>query len=125
MIDIEAALTVWLQDAFEGVHASTETPPDLERRLPWLQVERLGGPYDGFRRDQPIVDITSFAATGTAASDLALLVQQALHDQLQGATAGGAVFARVQTRTGPHKVPYDNPNLRRYEATYAFVVHPA
>ncbi|SET48244.1 hypothetical protein [Nonomuraea wenchangensis] len=125
MIDVEAALVAWLENNVAGVHASTETPSDLDDRLPWLQVVRLGGPYDGFRRDQPTVDISAFAATGPAASDLALQVQEALHTQLWGATTGGAVFSRVETRTGPHKVPYDNPALRRYEATYAFVIHPA
>lgn len=125
MIDVEAVLVAWLEDNVAGVRASTETPSDLDDRLPWLQVIRLGGPYDGFRRDQPTVDISAFAATGPAASDLALQVQEALHTQLWGATTGGAVFSRVETRTGPHKVPYDNPGMRRYEATYAFVIRPA
>lgn len=125
MIDIEAVLIAWLEDTFDDVRASTETPSDLDDRLLWLQVVRLGGAYDGFRRDQPAVDIAAFAATGPAASDLALQVQDALHTQLRGAVTGGAVFSRVETRTGPHKVPYDNPNMRRYEATYGFVVHPA
>jgi hypothetical protein len=125
MIDVEAVLIAWLESTVEDVRASTETPSDLEDRLPWLQVRRIGGPYDGFRRDQPVVDITSYAATGPDASDLALLVQQLLHERLWGATTSGAVISRVETRTGPHWVPYDNPNLRRYEATYAFVVHPA
>ncbi|MGI5274872.1 hypothetical protein ACQEUU_37465 [Nonomuraea sp. CA-218870] len=125
MIDVEAALIAWLEGTLDDVRASTETPSDLDDRLPWLQVVRLGGPYDGFRRDQPAVDISAFAVTGPAASDLALQVQKALHTQLWGATTGGAVFSRVETRTGPHKVPYDNPNMRRYEATYAFVIRPA
>lgn len=124
MIDVEAALIAWLEDNVEGVHASTETPSDLDDQLPWLQVRRVGGPYDGFRRDQPIVDIASFAATGPAAADLALQVQTLLHEQLWGATTGGTVFSRVKTDVGPHWVPYDNPAMRRYEATYAFVVHP-
>jgi|SRR5690606_11193177 len=125
MVDIEAVLVAWLEAAIPGVHASTETPPDLDDRLPWVQVTRLGGPYDGFRRDQPTVDIAAYAASRPAASQLAQQVQEALHTRLWGATVGGAVVSRVETRTGPHWVPYDNPNVRRYEATYAFVIHPA
>ncbi|HEY9369737.1 hypothetical protein [Streptomyces sp.] len=125
MIDIEATLIAFLEANLEDVRASTETPSDLDDRLPWLQVVRIGGPYDGYRRDQPVVDIAAFAETGTAASGLARDVQLLLHNQLWGAVAGGAVFSEVETRVGPHQVPYDNPGLRRYEATYRLVVHPA
>lgn len=125
MIDIEAVLIGWLEATVEGVRASTETPPDLDDRLPWLQVRRVSGPYDGFRRDQPTVDIAAYAAAGPDACDLALRVQEFLYTQLWGATTGGAVISRVETRVGPHWVPYDNPGLRRYEATYSLVVHPA
>lgn len=124
MIDIEVVLIAWLEDNIEDIRASTETPPDLDDQLPWLQVRRIGGPYDGYRRDQPTVDITTYATTGPAASDLALQVQHLVHASLWGVTTDGAVFSRVETRTGPHWVPYDNPGMRRYEATYAFVVHP-
>jgi hypothetical protein len=125
MIDIEAVLIAWLEAHVDDVRASTETPPDLDSRLPWLQVVRLGGPYDGFRRDQPTVDIVAFASNGPAASSLALQVQDLLHEQLEGSVAGGAVINRIDTVTGPHHVPYDNPGMRRYEATYRLVVHPA
>jgi len=125
MIDIEAVLIAWLQANVTDVLASTKTPPDLGDRLPWLQVRRIGGPYDGFRRDQPTVDIAVYAATGPAASDLARDIQQRLHEDLHGTVTGGAVFNRVESRIGPHAVPYDNPSMERYEATYAFVVHPA
>lgn len=125
MIDIEAALIAWLEANSDAEAASTETPPDLDDHLPWLQVVRIGGPYDGYRRDQPTVDIAAYHSTGPAAAALALDVQRLLHEELQGATTGGVVFSRVETATGPHWVPYDNPGIRRYEATYRLVVHPA
>lgn len=125
MIDIEALLVTWLEETIEDVRASTETPPDLQDRLPWLQVVRIGGPYDGFRLDQPTVDIAAFDSTGPAASALAAHVQVLLHEQLARAKTGTAVVTRVETVTGPHWVPYDNPGLRRYEATYRLTVHPA
>lgn len=125
MIDIEALLVAWLEDTIEDVTASTETPADLDSRLPWLQVVRIGGPYDGYRLDRPTVDIAAFDSTGPLASALAAQVQVLLHEQLARTKVGTAVVSQVVTTTGPHFVPYDNPGMRRYEATYAFVVHPA
>lgn len=125
VIDIESALIAWLEDNVEDVRASTETPVDLDDRLPWLQVTRVSGPYDGFRRDQPTVDIAAFDTDGPSASALARQVQTLLHEQLAWTVAEGAVWARVESVVGPHFVPYDNPGMRRYEATYRFVIHPA
>lgn len=125
MIDIEALLVDWLEDTVEGVTASTETPDDLEGQLPWLLVRRVGGGYDGFRLDQPTVDIATFATSTTTASALAAQVQVLLHEQLARHKVGTAVVSAVSTITGPHWVPYDNPAMRRYEATYRVTVHPA
>lgn len=124
MIDIEAVLIAWLEDTVEDVRASTETPPDLDDQLPWLQVRRVSGPYDGYRIDRPTVDVDTFATTGPAAAALALQIQHLMHEQLQGATTGGAVFSRVETPVVPHAVPYDNPGMRRYAATNRFAIHP-
>lgn len=124
MIDVEALLIAWLQATISGVRASTETPPDLDNRLPWLRVVSDGGPYDGFRVDRPTVDIEAFATTGPAAATLAAQVQRLLHEQLAGSTTATAVVSRVETVVGPHRIPYDNPNMRRYVGTYRFAVHP-
>jgi hypothetical protein len=125
VIDIEALLVAWLEDTIEDVRASTETPPDLGGQLPWLQVVRIGGPYDGYRIDRPTVDIAAFDATGPEASALAAQVQVLMHEQFARGQVGSAVISRVETVTGPHWVPYDNPAMRRYEATYRLAVHPA
>lgn len=125
MIDVEAVLIAWLEANVEDVRASTETPPDLDGRLPWLQVVRVSGPYDGYRLDRPVVDIDTFASDGPSAAALALQVQDLLHSRLRGAVADGAVFSRVRTDASPRAVPYDNPAMRRYAATNSFVIHPA
>jgi hypothetical protein len=125
VIDIEAVLVGWLEDTIEDVRASTETPADLDERLPWLRVRRVSGPYDGFRLDRPAVDIEVFAATGAEASALALQIQQLMHVQFARAKVGDAVISQVKTLSGPHETPYGNPNMRRYEASYSLVVHPA
>jgi hypothetical protein len=125
VIDIEALLIAWLEETIEDVRASTETPPDLDARLPWVQVTGIGGTHDGFKRDQPTADVTAYAATTTEASDLAAQIHDLLHEQLARSVYGGAVINRIRTNVRPHRVPYDNPNMRRYEASYGFVVHPA
>lgn len=125
VIDVEALLVTWLEASIEDITASTETPSDLDTRLPWLLVRRVGGPYDGYRLDQPTVDIAVYDSTAPAASAIAAQVQVLLHEQLARNKTGTVVVSRVQTVTGPHWVPYDNPNMRRYEATYRLTVHPA
>lgn len=132
MVDSEALLIGWLKTALNPsgappprVSVATETPPDLEARLPWVQVVRLGGSYDGFRLDRPELDVDVYAGSGTAASELALRIQQTLHVDLARTKTGAAVVTRVDTVTGPHLVPHENQRLRRYVATYRLTVHPA
>lgn len=125
-IDLEALLTGWLSEVAGGLAgASTRTPPDLEQRLPWVRVALLGGPYDGFRIDRPLVDLESFAATAAEASALARQIQGLLYSDLLGRTYGGAVVARVRTDVGTRPLPYDNPAVHRYGGTYRLAVHPA
>lgn len=128
MVDAETLLVGWLTAWLEAADApgtvSTETPAGFETRLPWIQVVRIGGGYDGFRLDRPEVDVDAYAADGVAAADLALRIQRALHEELARTATGGAVVTAVDTITGPHQVPHDNPALRRYVATYQLTVHP-
>lgn len=124
VVDIEALLVAWIEDTIEDVRVSTETPADMDARLPWIQVTGTGGGHDGYRRDQPSADISTFAASTTAASDLAAQIHRLLHEQLAGSVYDGVSINRITTSVRPHRVPYDNPSLRRYEASYSFVVHP-
>lgn len=128
MVDAETLLVGWLSAWLETAHmpgtVSTETPAGFETQLPWIQVVRIGGSYDGFRLDRPEIDVDAYAADGVAAAGLAQQIQQALHDDLARTSTGGAVVTRVDTITGPHWVPHDNPALRRYVATYQLTVHP-
>jgi len=57
-------------------------------------------------------------------SDLAAQIHRLLHEQLAWSTYAGVSINRITTRVRPHRVPYDNPDLRRYESSYSFVVHP-
>lgn len=128
MVDAETLLvgwlTTWLETTGSPGTVSTETPAGVETELPWVQVVRIGGSYDGFRLDRPEMDVDAYAADGVAAAGLALRIQQALHNDLERTTTGGAVVTEVTTITGPHQVPHDNPALRRYVATYQLTVHP-
>lgn len=128
MVDAETLLvgwlTTWLEAAGTSGTVSTETPAGFETQLPWIQVVRIGGGYDGFRLDRPELDVDAYAADGVAAAALALKIQRALHHDLARTSTGGAVVTRVDTITGPRWVPHDNPALRRYVATYQLTVHP-
>ncbi len=125
MVDVEILLTSWLEANVEDVRASTWTPADLDERLPWVLVRRTGGGYDGFRLDQPSVDIAVFAPDVDTASALALQIQQLFHESLARRQHGDAVVAHVRTTSGPHWVPYDNADIQRVEASYVLTVHPA
>ncbi len=125
MIDIEALLVAWLEETIEDVTASTKTPADLDDHLPWVMVRRIGGPYDGYRIDRPTVDFTVYDTDEDGASALARQIQVLLHTDLRGRRYLGAVIGRITTNVAPHWTPYDNPNLCRYEASNALVVHPA
>jgi len=123
VVDIEALMVAWVTDVV-GLPASTETPADLESRVPFVQVTGTGGDHDGYRRDEPSVDISVFAATTVEAADWAGRIHWLLHEQLAESVYDGVSVNRVRTSVRPHRVPYDNPALRRYEASYSLVVHP-
>ncbi len=125
MVDVEVLLTSWLEANIEDIRASTWTPADLDSRLPWVLVRRTGGPYDGFRLDQPSVDVAVFAPDVDTASALALQIQRLFHESLARHQHGDAVVSHVRTTSGPHWIPYDNPAIQRYEASYTLAVHPA
>ncbi len=93
----------------------TVTPPDLQPRLPFVRVQRLGG---GDRiTDAPRVDIGVAAATRAEAMALARAIQQRL---LSGPVRvpGARVIDRAVTEMGPHEAPADDPHTRHVVQTF-------
>jgi hypothetical protein len=114
MADIEAVLNPWAEEA-TGVLAGAETPPDLEKRLPRIRIERGGGVDDRFS-GHPRVYVDVFAATADEARTLANDLRDALI-ALRGPTHG-AVIRDVRCDSGPSRQPWDNPAVHRRGATY-------
>lgn len=97
-------------------HVGSETPDDLEARLPFLRVVRMGGPRT-HQFDYPTVDLDYFDV-----------------DELAGAPAASRIANRLLAKPPPHpaldvvtcgpvfrELPWgDNENVRRWGATFQF-----
>lgn len=87
------------------------TPPVTDRvpkvttaMLPFVIVERLGGPKVSPVTEEATVTIEAWATGWKLAHDLAQLARQAVHD-LAGLTVNGLVFYRVNEFSGPARLP--------------------
>jgi hypothetical protein len=121
---IEPLLIAWLR-ADLGLDARTETPAQLETRIPLVQLARISGGDDTFRLDYPVVDVDAFAADRLSAATLAENVRASLMRLQWHGVFQQAVVTDVVARIRPRWLPYDNAAVRRYGATYAFAVHDA
>ena len=97
-------------------HVGSMTPEDLEQRLPYLRVVRLGGPRTQLF-DYPVVDVDLFDV-----------------DEQTGAPRASAIANRLLSKPPPHpsldvvgcdpafrELPWgDNENVRRWGATFFF-----
>ncbi|MFE5332952.1 hypothetical protein ACFRCG_41870 [Embleya sp. NPDC056575] len=123
MVDVELLLTGWLGTQLDPIRVLTNTPADLERILPVVQVQRIGGPTLRFR-DGPLVDVYTYAADRVSSQALAIRVQDLMLHYLPGVTASGGRVQRVECTVGPQWLPYDDPAVSRTQATYAPAVWP-
>lgn len=119
--DVEAVIAPWLE-ATLSVTAGAETPADLEDRLPFVRVERVGGPDERFSA-HPRIAVDVFAATADEARTLARSVSDAL-TFLRG-PVGDAVVRGVRCDAGPSRQPWANPAIYRRGATYTVSLHAA
>lgn len=110
--DIERILGDLLADL--GTVGS-ETNIDLQTRLPYIRVHRIGGADDRIT-DPARVDIDVYAADATAAKAVTETIRQRLISG-PSATAHG-IIDRAWTESGPQTAPTDDPNLRRVITTY-------
>ncbi|WP_369147042.1 hypothetical protein [Streptomyces sp. R44] len=122
MAEIEAVLAPWLGSVIPGTQFGAETPPDLEERLPFIRVERLGG-SDGRFRQHPRVAVDVFAATADEARSTSSAVRDALLF-LRGEVRG-AVVSDVRCDSGPSRQPWANTEIHRRGATYTVTLRDA
>ncbi|HVX20884.1 MAG TPA: hypothetical protein VHB02_06030 [Acidimicrobiales bacterium] len=111
-VDLELAVMDLLGDL---APTGTVTPPNLADELPFIRVTRYGG-GDNLITDTARLDIDTFATSWPACKALAEQVRQRLLSWPHTTSAG--VIDRVSTDTGPHQVPWDNPNVRCFAAAY-------
>ncbi|WP_425837328.1 hypothetical protein [Streptomyces fractus] len=121
MADVEAVLNPWAE-AVLGVRAGAETPADLEKRLPMVRVERIGGPDERFSL-HPRVAVDVFAATADEARRLA----NDLRDKLLAlrGPVNGAVIRDVRCDSGPSRQPWANEAVHRRGASYTVSLRAA
>ncbi|HEX5119852.1 MAG TPA: hypothetical protein VFW65_32095 [Pseudonocardiaceae bacterium] len=115
--DVEALLVAYLTAAIPGVQGvAVDLPQDVLARLPFVQVNRVGG-GDDYVTDTATVDVDTFHATRANASDVARTVHAAMM-RLRHTAVAGVLVDSVETVTGPLWITYDDENLERYVATY-------
>lgn len=117
-VDVHAALAELLSDLVPSGHVVTWTGTDLQDVVasgPLVKVTRLGGDDDRLTA-RPRVDVGVYAETESAGAPLAERVRQRLLSYPHATTAG--VLDRVVTEVAPHEVPYDDPGVRLFTATY-------
>lgn len=117
-IDEEAAVIDLLSDLVDG-KIDTETPADLQSNLPFIRVVRLGG-TDDRTSDSGRIDVDCFAKLRTDTKTLAMAAQQLLISYPHVTAAG--VIDRVATDVAPNEVPWNNPAIRRFIASYNVIV---
>ncbi|KPC89884.1 hypothetical protein ADL27_38365 [Streptomyces sp. NRRL F-6602] len=114
MADVEAILAPWIEARFP-VTAGSETPPDLEKRLPFVRVERIGGSDERFTH-RPRVAVDVFTTTADEGRHLSGAIRNAL--LLLYGPVGGGVVQSIRCDSGPSAQPWAGDTVRRRGATY-------
>jgi hypothetical protein len=123
--DVEKTLVSYLSGQLANTRVCTETPADMLSVLPVVQVQRVSGADDGFRLDSPAVDVSVYASTRDDASSVSQTILGLFSGDLRGKVVGTAVVTGVKTIAGPRWLPYDDTNVRRYQASYQVFIHSA
>lgn len=111
----EALVTAGL--VVDAEHAGSQTPTDLQDRLPYIRIWRIAGGSGGWLNDQASIDIDVFTDRYTTAE---LLAEQ-VRELLVGPPAPYRLD-RVECLSGPRELPWDeNGVVRRWGATYQVV----
>lgn len=114
--DVEALLVVYLAGVPGVTGTSVDLPANVLTRLPFIQINRVGG-SDDYITDSATVDVDTFHSTRAEASALARVVH-AYMMRLRHTAVNGVLVDSVETVTGPQWISYEDENLQRYVATY-------
>lgn len=114
--DVEALLVAYLAPVPGITGVSVDLPQNVLTRLPFVQVNRVGG-GDNYITDLATVDVETFHSSRANASTVARTVHAAMM-QLRHTVVNGVLVDSVETITGPLWIDYEDENLQRYVATY-------
>lgn len=120
--DVELLLVHWLPARLVGARVLTDTPADMAKSLPLVQVSRFGGADSDPVVDVASVDVDAYAATRGDAARLCEQVREALRFGLPGQTVDGVQVYAVDTIGGPSVRPFDVTGVRRFGATFRLTV---
>lgn len=119
--DVEQTLAVLLEALVGGeLHTGTETPADLDKKMPFIRVIRPpGGGFSDAVNDYATVEIDVFHTNyHSGAKPLAERVRQFLTTQKH--RLGPAVIDTITCTSSPGELPWA-PGIRRVGATYQTV----
>jgi len=120
--DVERLLVGWLGEQC-NCRVVTDLPADLEKWVPLLQIQRIGGSDPRPGLDIVGLDVDAYGPDRGSAIELAEDARHALRFELPGTQLENAVITRVDTTEAPSYRPYDNTELRRFGGTYRVIVH--
>ncbi|WP_405159839.1 hypothetical protein OG203_25685 [Nocardia sp. NBC_01499] len=96
--------------------AQTDTVMTPATKVPFIQVNRVGGTDDGIT-DRPVVQVAVFGATRAQAWALAEEVRHAVR-AAAGSMVGGVLVDDTRTALGHQQIPEIDPDDRRVISTY-------
>lgn len=120
--DVETVVQDMVAELVGGVsHVGSETPADLQGRLPFIRVTRYGGGDDGLT-DVADIDVDCYGRARTATLRLAEQVRELLTRGSHEVSSEGArvVVDQVTTILAPFQPPGDgDETVRRFTASYS------
>lgn len=116
----EEAVIAHLQTALASggtdADVSDRVPAQTQSRLPFIIVERVGGPTTSIVTEDPTLVVESWAKDWRVAHDRLQLARRAIAS-LPGTTIGGLMVYRVAEVAGPGRLPVPDSNIARWTYT--------
>lgn len=123
--DVEAVAIRWLKSRPEtlGISFGTETPANLDERLPFVTLERIPGGARGQVTDDARIDVESRGRTREESHDAIQIVLGLLEIMYQYSHEGMVIY-RADIETSPGWLPDPVTNQPRWIATLSIRNRP-
>ena len=120
--DIEDAVIIHL-NARLAVNVYDRVPSVTNDMLPFVIIERTGGPAVTVVSERPTIVIEAWAKSWRAAQSLMQLARQAVHD-LPGEIVAGVTFSRCDEWAGPARLPDPVSGYPRFTMSVSLTTRP-